>query len=141
MTLAPFLQQRSEQVRLGRCCAYSSTHRLRTGTALYNKDSTAAVLQALKAGYTHLDCAESYDNEQATGDAIRQSGLARSRVWVTTKCGSVRQGADGSSERDGFDPRKSLLSSLKKVQSLPGFGTVADKLQLQLDYVDLFLVR
>ena len=44
-----------------------------------------AVLEALKAGYRHVDTAAAYMNEQDVGRAIRDSGIPREEVWVTTK--------------------------------------------------------
>ena len=44
-----------------------------------------AVLEALKAGYRHIDTAAAYMNEQDVGRAIRDSGIPREEVWVTTK--------------------------------------------------------
>jgi diketogulonate reductase-like aldo/keto reductase len=44
-----------------------------------------AVSTALKVGYRHIDTAAIYDNERGVGQAIRDSGLPRSEVFVTTK--------------------------------------------------------
>ena len=44
-----------------------------------------AVLEALKAGYRHIDTAAAYMNEQDVGRAIRDSGIPREEIWVTTK--------------------------------------------------------
>lgn len=41
--------------------------------------------QALDAGYTHIDTANAYFNEVAVGQAIRSSGVARERLFVTSK--------------------------------------------------------
>lgn len=41
--------------------------------------------QALEAGYTHIDTANAYFNEVAVGQAVRSSGVARERLFVTTK--------------------------------------------------------
>ncbi|KAF8680199.1 Aldo kereductase [Rhizoctonia solani] len=58
-----------------------------TGTALYSKDSTSAVRQAIsKAGYIHIDCAESYGNESYTAQAIQDSGVPREQLFLTSKC-------------------------------------------------------
>lgn len=46
------------------------------------KDS---VLTALKAGYRHLDCAWMYGVDQEIGQAIRESGVPRSEIFITTK--------------------------------------------------------
>ncbi|OJJ31385.1 hypothetical protein ASPWEDRAFT_45325 [Aspergillus wentii DTO 134E9] len=44
-----------------------------------------AVLAALKAGYRHIDTAYSYQNEHQVGQAIRDSGIPRDQIWITTK--------------------------------------------------------
>jgi diketogulonate reductase-like aldo/keto reductase len=43
-----------------------------------------AVLAALGAGYRHLDTAAIYRNERDVGEALRQSGVPRAEVFVTT---------------------------------------------------------
>ena len=47
--------------------------------------ATAAVSAALKAGYRHIDTAAIYRNEESVGKAIRESGIAREEIFVTTK--------------------------------------------------------
>lgn len=44
-----------------------------------------AVLTALKAGYRLIDTAQAYMNEKAVGDAIKESGIAREEIFITTK--------------------------------------------------------
>ncbi|KAM3438661.1 hypothetical protein NHJ13734_004064 [Beauveria thailandica] len=44
-----------------------------------------AVKKALEVGYRHIDTAFRYDNEHQVGKAVRDSGLPRHAVWVTTK--------------------------------------------------------
>ncbi|OAA71434.1 Aldo/keto reductase [Cordyceps fumosorosea ARSEF 2679] len=44
-----------------------------------------AVREALKTGYRHIDTAFRYNNEEQVGQAVRDSGLPRQAVWVTTK--------------------------------------------------------
>ncbi len=44
-----------------------------------------AVLTALKAGYRLIDTAQAYMNEKAVGDAIKKSGIAREKIFITTK--------------------------------------------------------
>jgi diketogulonate reductase-like aldo/keto reductase len=48
-------------------------------------EAYAAVREALAAGYRHIDTAQVYGNEQAVGRAVRDSGLPRDDVFVTTK--------------------------------------------------------
>jgi diketogulonate reductase-like aldo/keto reductase len=77
-----------------------------------------AVKEALAAGYRHVDTARIYGNEADVGTAIRDSGLARDEVFVTTKLWNEDQGHDRA--RRAFD------ASLKR---------------LGLDYVDLYLIH
>ncbi len=44
-----------------------------------------AVLEALALGYRHIDTAQLYRNERAVGDAIRESGIPREEIYITTK--------------------------------------------------------
>ena len=44
-----------------------------------------AVLQALKAGYRHIDTAAGYMNESDVGKAIKDSGIDRKEIFVTSK--------------------------------------------------------
>ncbi|NHU86387.1 aldo/keto reductase [Kocuria sp. JC486] len=49
------------------------------------EETTAAVASALKTGYRHIDTAAAYGNEREVGQAIRESGLDRSEVFIETK--------------------------------------------------------
>ncbi|KXN86489.1 NAD/NADP-dependent indole-3-acetaldehyde reductase [Leucoagaricus sp. SymC.cos] len=86
-----------------------------TGTANLGKDVHESVENALEAGFSHIDAAQFYMNEESIGVAIRESGLARSEIFVTTKWSGVIS-----------DVHKSLEISLSK---------------LGLEYVDLFLIH
>ncbi len=79
-----------------------------------------AVLDALEAGYRLIDCARLYDNEHSVGEAIAQSGLARTDIFVTSKVWNDRQlaGAD--------EVRRSVEETLAA---------------LKLDYLDLLLIH
>lgn len=44
-----------------------------------------AVLDALKLGYRHIDTAHAYQNERSVGAAVKESGIAREEIWITTK--------------------------------------------------------
>jgi diketogulonate reductase-like aldo/keto reductase len=90
---------------------------LGTGTALYGKDATNAVAQAIAGGFTHLDGAQAYANEESLGAAIQQAGVPRAQLFVTTKLGKLPAGTSVV---------ESLKESLRK---------------LQLDHVDLFLIH
>ncbi|MDX6325391.1 MAG: hypothetical protein QOK15_1745, partial [Nocardioidaceae bacterium] len=48
--------------------------------------ATRSVAAALEAGYRHLDTATVYGNEEEVGQALRESGVPRDEVFVTTKC-------------------------------------------------------
>jgi diketogulonate reductase-like aldo/keto reductase len=55
-----------------------------------------SVIEALKAGYRHIDTATDYDNEQAVGLAIRDSNINRNDVFVTTKLQSHIKNYEGA---------------------------------------------
>ena len=44
-----------------------------------------AVREALQAGYRHIDTAAAYFNEAEVGRAVRDSGIPRSEIFVTSK--------------------------------------------------------
>lgn len=44
-----------------------------------------ACLEALKLGYRHIDTAHAYQNERSVGAAVRESGISREEIWVTSK--------------------------------------------------------
>jgi methylglyoxal/glyoxal reductase len=71
-----------------------------------------AVGEALRVGYRHVDTAAAYGNERGVGEAVRESGLPRSAVFVTTKLWNDDQGFDAA--RRAFD------ASLQRL----GFETV-----------------
>ncbi|MGI9164044.1 MAG: aldo/keto reductase, partial [Mycobacterium sp.] len=82
-------------------------------------DETAeAVRSALEIGYRHIDTAQMYANERGVGQGVRESGLDRSEVFITSKL------------NNGFHrPEDARLSFDKTLHKL---GT---------DYVDLFLIH
>lgn len=49
------------------------------------EEAKKSVLEALKTGYRLIDTAQSYMNEQAVGDAIKESGILREEIFITTK--------------------------------------------------------
>jgi len=96
------------------------------GTYLIPDDAAEAVVSdALKAGYRHIDTAEGYGNERGVGAAVRNSGLSRDAVFVTTKLwpGNL---AWGQTPRDEAGTVAALDDSLQR---------------LGLDHVDLYLVH
>jgi len=76
------------------------------------------VVDAIQAGYRHIDTAASYQNEEAVGRGIRRSGVAREELFITTKLWIQRHGYDGAMRAFG--------NSLRR---------------LGLDYVDLYLIH
>lgn len=65
------------------------------------EETSAAVLEALRTGYRHIDTAAAYGNERGVGEAIRQSGLSRSDVFIETKIWITDYGHDETLR--GFD--------------------------------------
>jgi 2,5-diketo-D-gluconate reductase A len=75
------------------------------------EETAGAVAAALETGYRHIDTAAAYRNERPVGEALRDSGLPREEVFVTTKCWNDNQGHaealaafDKSDERLGPGP-------------------------------------
>lgn len=88
-----------------------------TGTALYQRSATDAAIQALSLGFTHLDTAQMYQNEDTLGEALSSSTIPRDKLYITTKLAEVPAGKT---------VEDTLRESLTK---------------LKVDYVDLFLVH
>jgi 2,5-diketo-D-gluconate reductase A len=80
--------------------------------------TAAAVRTALEAGYRHIDTAEMYGNEKEVGQGIREAGLDRDEVFITSKLNNGYHRPDDA--RRAFDATLSALES---------------------DYVDLFLIH
>lgn len=49
------------------------------------EETKKACLDALKMGYRHIDTAHAYQNERSVGEAVRESGIKREEIWVTSK--------------------------------------------------------
>jgi diketogulonate reductase-like aldo/keto reductase len=62
-----------------------------------------AVSAALEAGYRHIDTAMIYGNEGEVGRALRESGVPREQVFVTTKCPPNRAGRELDTLRESLD--------------------------------------
>jgi len=77
-----------------------------------------SVVDAIQTGYSHIDTAASYQNEEAVGRGIKQSGMAREKLFITTKLWIQSNGYEGT--LNAFE------RSLKRVQ---------------LDYIDLYLIH
>jgi len=50
-----------------------------------NGNTKEIVLKALHSGYRHIDTAAAYGNEREVGEAIKESGIRREEIFVTTK--------------------------------------------------------
>ena len=50
-----------------------------------NEACKEACLVALKAGYRHIDTAHAYGNESGVGSAVKESGVPREEIWITSK--------------------------------------------------------
>ncbi|MDJ0458528.1 aldo/keto reductase [Arthrobacter sp. NQ7] len=77
---------------------------------LDDEQVATAVVQAVEAGYRHIDTAVKYGNERGVGNGIRASGVDRGELFITTKLDGEFQGHDraaagleGSLERLGLD--------------------------------------
>jgi 2,5-diketo-D-gluconate reductase A len=57
-------------------------------------DTAQAVRKALEVGYRHIDTAEMYGNEREVGQAVRDSGVPREEVFVTSKLNNDRHEPD-----------------------------------------------
>ncbi len=77
-----------------------------------------AVLSALKAGYRHIDTAAAYFNESDVGKAVRDSGIPREEIFITSKLWLQDYGYEAA--------KKGLETSLEK---------------LGMDYIDLYLLH
>ncbi|TAL35764.1 MAG: aldo/keto reductase [Spirochaetes bacterium] len=89
------------------------------------EQAESCVKEALKAGFRHIDSAEGYNNEEGTGKGIKAAGVSRDDIFVTTKLfpGFKQWGA----------PEKTYEQTI---------ATLKNQLtQLQLDYVDLYLIH
>ncbi|MGN7800523.1 aldo/keto reductase [Leifsonia sp. 22587] len=66
-----------------------------------------SVRTALDAGYRHIDTARAYGNEASVGRAVRDSGISRDEIFITTKCPAEVKDAEGA--RHAFERSLALL--------------------------------
>lgn len=83
---------------------------------LFRREGRQAIIEALRSGYRLIDTARMYMNERTVGRAIKESGIPRNEIFVTTKLWKRQQGY--------------RIAHLTFKQSLR---------RLQLDYVDITL--
>lgn len=92
------------------------------GLGTYQSDNDQEVVDAVKSalhvGYRHIDTAAAYNNEEGVGQGIRESGIPRKDIFVTSKVWNTDQGYATT--------LKAFEKSLKR---------------LGLDYLDLYLVH
>jgi 2,5-diketo-D-gluconate reductase A len=77
-----------------------------------------SVVDAIQSGYRLIDTAQSYENEEAVGKAIKRSGVKREDLFITTKLWIQSNGYEGA--------KKAFENSM---------------MRLQLDYLDLYLIH
>ncbi|WP_319995853.1 aldo/keto reductase [Trichococcus shcherbakoviae] len=77
-----------------------------------------ACLEAFKLGYRHVDTAHAYQNERGVGQAVKESGLPREEIWITTKLWPSEYGEG---------------KTAKAIDKMLG--------RLQTDYIDLLLLH
>ena len=83
-----------------------------------NENATNCVKMALEAGYRHIDTAQAYGNEEGVGQGIKESGLKREEVFITSKV--------QAEFKTYKKAKKSIDESLKK---------------LGVEYIDLMLIH
>ncbi|HEV7717498.1 MAG TPA: aldo/keto reductase [Arsenicitalea sp.] len=83
-----------------------------------NDEVKPAVTEAIRAGYRSIDTAQGYDNEEGVGEAIRDGGVPREQLFITSKLRTKSMGYD---------------------EALRGFDESRQK--LGLDYLDMFLIH
>ncbi len=83
-----------------------------------NEEAYEAVTLALKNGYRHIDTAAAYGNEKAVGRAIKDSGIPRTEIFITSKLQAQIKGTE-----------ETLKEFEKTIQNL------------DIDYLDLYLIH
>ena len=83
-----------------------------------DENTKAACLEAFRAGYRHIDTAHAYQNERGVGAAVKESGISREEIWITTKLWPSEYGEGKTAE------------AIDKMLS-----------RLDTDYIDLLLLH
>ncbi|WP_296052002.1 aldo/keto reductase [uncultured Alteromonas sp.] len=83
-----------------------------------DKDANQVVASAIEAGYRHIDTAQAYENEAGVGRGIKESGIPRDQLFITTKLVAEAKSYD--------EAKKAIDESLSK---------------LQLDYIDMMIIH
>jgi diketogulonate reductase-like aldo/keto reductase len=89
-----------------------------TWQAADGESATSAVQAALRVGYRHIDTAAAYKNESSVGAAIKESGIPREEIFVTSKLQNVVRGYE---------------------ETLAAFDQTMT--HLDMDYLDLYLIH
>ncbi|GEN82713.1 glyoxal reductase [Sporosarcina luteola] len=82
------------------------------------EETVRAISYALEVGYKAIDTAAIYENEKETGEAVRQSGIPREQLFITSKVWNTDQGYD---------------------ETLKAFEATLER--LGMDYLDLYLTH
>ena len=90
------------------------------GTFMQPSDAICkqSCLTALKAGYRHIDTAHAYNDERGVGEAVKESGIPREEIWITSKLWPTEYGEG---------------KTLKAIDEMLA--------RLQTDYIDLLYVH
>ena len=83
-----------------------------------NEKTKEACLEAFKLGYRHVDTAHAYQNERGVGQAVKESGIPREEIWITSKLWPSEYGEGKTA--------KAIDKMLER---------------LQTDYIDLLLLH
>lgn len=83
-----------------------------------DENTKEACLEAFRAGYRHVDTAHAYQNERGVGAAVKESGIHREEIWITTKLWPSEYGEGKTTE------------AIDKMLS-----------RLDTDYIDLLLLH
>lgn len=83
-----------------------------------DEEGIDAIKKALEVGYRHIDTAEGYNNEEAVGKAIKESGIPREEIFITSKLVNTEHGYDNT---------------------VRAFNRTLEA--LDTDYLDLFLIH